>query len=327
MSGKVRLGVHIRPLLRQDLLAVSHLIAEAFTVGRREEGYAEAHVPPCRVEMLEMYLATTPQGCMIAERGATAVGVAFSHVYGTTGWIGPVAVAAQWQGRGIGTQLTQQCVEFLRSARCTTIGLETMPRSYRNLGFYVKLGFLPQQLTCELVRPIGDQPAPQFATGLRLRRFSHEAGGGEWSFLGRAAELVSAVAEGTDYGPLIRQTSAFRFGDSFLLERNGQAAALAVVHTEPYFVGQKRNLARLVVAVVPEEQREELFPALLGILEVYAQQQELDLLCIRVPASSYWALRWAVDHGFRIVHSDLRMTLEGHPERLKGGAVHLNRWE
>lgn len=327
MSGVVRLGVHIRPLLRQDLLPISRLIAEAFTLGRREEGYAEVHVPPCRVEMLEMYLSTTPPGCMLAERGTTAVGVAFSHVYGSTGWIGPVAIAPQWQGRGVGSQLTQQCVDFLRSARCTTIGLETMPRNYRNLGFYLKLGFLPQQLTCELVRPVAGQDAPQLASGMRVRRFSQEAGQGEWSFLGRAAELVSEVAEGTDYGPLIRQTSAFRFGDSFLLERDDQPAALAVVHTEPYFVGQKRNLARLVVAALPEEQREELFPTLLSLLEVHAHQQELDLLCIRVPASSYWALRWAVEHGFRIVHSDLRMTLEGYPERLRGGAVHLNRWE
>jgi predicted N-acetyltransferase YhbS len=327
MRASVRLGVSIRPLLREDLLPVSHLIAEAFTLGRREEGYAEVEVPPCRVEMLEMYLSTTPPGCMVAERGNAVVGVAFSHVYGSTGWIGPVAVAPQWQGRGVGTQITQRCVDFLRDAGCATIGLETMPRSYRNLGFYLKLGFLPQQLTCELVRPVADMVASTMATGVRVRRFSQETEQGGWSFLGRALELTNSVAEGTDYGPLIRQTCLFRFGESFLFERNGQALALAVVHTEPYFVGQKRTLARLVVGVVAEEQRGVLFPTVLGLLGVFARQEDLDLLCIRVPASSSWALRWAVDHGFRIVHSDLRMTLEGFPERVKGGAVHLNRWE
>ncbi|MDZ7337726.1 MAG: GNAT family N-acetyltransferase [candidate division KSB1 bacterium] len=323
----MKLGVNIRPLLRQDLEPISHLIAEAFTYGRQEDGYAEVQVPPCRVEMLDMYLSTSPPGCMVAERGGRLVGVAFSHVYGSTGWVGPVAVAPQAQGRGVGTELMRRTVEFLRGAGCTTIGLETMPRSYRNLGFYLKLGFLPQQLTCELVRPVGEDTSPPASEAYHVRMFSQEAGQGVWSFLGRAAELANVVAEGTDYAPLIRQTAAFRFGETLLWEQDGQNLALAVVHTEPYFVGQKRNLARLVVAAIPEQWREKLFPAMLAQLEEYASREVLDLLCLRVPANSHWALRYALTHGFKIIHSDLRMTLEGYPERVRGGAVHLNRWE
>ncbi len=325
--ARVTLGVRIRPLLRQDLVAVSHLLAEAFTCGRQEDGYAEVQVPPCRTEMLEMYLAMSPPGCMVAERGRTTVGVVFSHLYGATGWIGPVAIAPHVQGQGVGSELMRRTLDFLRGAGCTTIGLETMPRSYRNLGFYVKLGFLPQQLTCELLRPVGERPSGRPPKGLLLRRFGREAGEGVWSFLGRAAELANAVAQGTDYAPLIRQTAAFHFGDTFLWERNGEGMALAVVHTEPYFVGQKRNLARLVVAAIPEQRREELLPTVVLELEAYARREVLDLLCLRVPANSHWALRWTLDHGFKIVHSDLRMTLDGYPERVKGGAVHLNRWE
>jgi predicted N-acetyltransferase YhbS len=320
-------GVNIRPLLRQDLVPISRLIAEAFTTGREEDGYADIHVPPCRIEMLEMYLSTTPPGCIVAQRGDTAVGVAFSHLYGTTGWIGPIAVAPQWQGRGVGTQITRHSVDFLMNSGCATIGLETMPRSSRNLGFYLKLGFVPQQLTCELIRPVARAGATELRAGIQVRRFSQEDEHGSWSFLGRAAELANGVAEGTDYAPLIRQTRTFRFGETFLLERNGSALALAVVHTEAYFMGQQRNLARLVVGVVPEQWREELFPALVNLLEVHARREELELLCLRVPANSHWALRWALNHGFKIIHSDLRMTLEGYPERVKGGAVHLNRWE
>ena len=142
----------IRLLKRKDLEKTNHLLVSAFTEGRKEDGYADTQINLCHIKMLEMYLSFCPNGCFTLVEKGEILAAAFSHVLGSTGWIGPIAVAPAFRGKKLGEQITRHCIDFLKSKKCSTIGLETMPRSYWNLGFYINLGFRPQQLTCELTR-------------------------------------------------------------------------------------------------------------------------------------------------------------------------------
>src|SRR4029079_8151214 len=78
--------------------------------------------------------------------------VAFNiaHRSGTEGWMGPLAVRPDWQGSGLGKEIVRSGMAWLRAQGAAVIGLETMPRTMDNIGFYSKLGFLPTRLTLTL---------------------------------------------------------------------------------------------------------------------------------------------------------------------------------
>ncbi len=61
--------------------------------------------------------------------------------------MGPLAVRPDLQGHGVGERIVREGLEWLGAHGATRIGLETMPRTIDNIGFYSRLGFLPGHLT------------------------------------------------------------------------------------------------------------------------------------------------------------------------------------
>ena len=80
--------------------------------------------------------------------------VAFNMVHrsGVEGWMGPLAVRSDHQGSGAGKEIVRRGIDWLKVHGATTIGLETMPRTMDNIGFYSRLGFVPGHLTVTLQR-------------------------------------------------------------------------------------------------------------------------------------------------------------------------------
>ena len=86
------------------------------------------------------------------------------HRSGTEGWMGPLAVRPDRQGEGLGRQIVQAGIEWLRGQGATTIGLETMPRTVDNIGFYSRLGAgagAPHRHADPRCRRGGPGPAPR----------------------------------------------------------------------------------------------------------------------------------------------------------------------
>jgi len=143
---------------KSDLHRVNLILSKSFTQGRIEDGYKESRVPLVRIQFLEMYLAACAAGCYVLEVNGQIVAYAFSRLWGTVGWIGPLAVIPEFQGQALGKEMVLTCVDFLKESGAQTIGLETMPRSYKNIGLYSRLGFLPQSLTVEMTRTVYPKP-------------------------------------------------------------------------------------------------------------------------------------------------------------------------
>ena len=61
--------------------------------------------------------------------------------------MGPLAVRQDYQAVGIGKEVVRRGIEWLKDSGATVIGLETMPRTLDNIGFYSSLGFVPGRLT------------------------------------------------------------------------------------------------------------------------------------------------------------------------------------
>jgi len=308
----------------KDLPRINSLLSEAFTHGRITDGYAEVYIPMMRLQMLQMYLSTCPDGCFLIQDSGIILAAAFSHVFGKTGWIGPIAVRPHVENKGFGKEVTEKCIAYLKNQKCTTIGLETMPRSYRNLGFYTKLGFTMQQLTCELSRPVKSNPLTTKANELNLESYNKHTND---VFLEKIQHLLHSNHIDDDYSSFIIGTHKYSFGDTFLLLNKKTPIGFVIVHSKPYSTAEDSILLRINTLFLNNSADDSLLDAVIWHCEEFARSRSLSNLCVRVPSNNLRTMQRLVSHNFKIIHSDLRLTLENYDEIIKPNVVHLSRWE
>ena len=87
-------------------------------------------------------------------RGEDVAAFNVAHYAGREGWMGPLAVRPDRQGTGVGKAVVRAATEWLIARGVTTLGLETMPRTPENIGFYARLGFAPGYLTVTLTNEL-----------------------------------------------------------------------------------------------------------------------------------------------------------------------------
>lgn len=86
-----------------------------------------------------------PLGCVCIEEGGKLIATGFALSCGNVGWIGPMEVSPEHQGKGYGTQLLLSLETYLSSRGCKAVGLETMKDISRNLDFYTRAGYVAEQ--------------------------------------------------------------------------------------------------------------------------------------------------------------------------------------
>jgi len=202
-----------------------------------------------------------------------------------------------------------------------------MPRSYRNLGFYGKMGFVPERLTVCLTEEVFSHPAsPEYEPRASGRYFGQLSEPERETFLERARHVAAQVCEGLDYTSLIIGTWEHHYGDSAIFTSEC-GEALAIGHTEPYAADEERHVLRVVACVVRPPASPEFIDSLLASLRDWARREFLGHLNFWVPTAQLGAFRYLLARNFRVVHSDLRMTLDGYPLVTQPGGWLLDKWE
>src|SRR3954464_14257970 len=131
-----------------DIGELNQVFSDSFTERYRRDGMVGVRVPFLNPTIWRYAIEDADDGAMLwrDDRGHI---VAFNMVHrsGTEGWMGPLAVRTEYQGSGTGKEIVTRGVEWLKAQGATVIGLETMPRTMDNIGFYSRMGFLPGRLT------------------------------------------------------------------------------------------------------------------------------------------------------------------------------------
>lgn len=318
---------NIRTMHSKDLNAVNALLSKAFTQGREDDGYKITQVPMCRPEFLEMYLESCRDGCFVIEEKDKLIACAFSHVWGKVGWIGPIGVTPMSHLQGFGKQITKRCIEYLQQKGCTTIGLETMPRSYRNLGLYGKLGFVPGELTVDMMRQVSAYSGTSAKSPYRVVRYSTCSEAVKKEFLKRARNFVQRLDPSLDYSILIQLAEKFNYGESLLMIKDSATIALGITFSGPTYSDEKHGVLKVIALTAHLQMPDSYLPFLIHDFEHLAREQFLDYLLLRVPTQCIRAFKYLLKDKFRIIHSDLRMTLEGYPKVDYSKYIHIDRWE
>ena len=302
----------------EDIAALNQVFSDAFTERYRRDGMVGVRVPFLNPAIWRYAIEDAGSGAMLwrGERGEI---VAFNvaHLSGIEGWMGPLAVRLEHQGSGIGKEIVRAGIEWLRQHRAEVVGLETMPRTMDNIGFYSNLGFRPGRLTFTLTLEAvaADRPAPLLG---RL------AGGERTRTIDECRALVQSLAPGYDFTRELTLTDELALGDTVLLRAGTDLAGFALCHTVPLVEGRIREELRVLKMVLA---REEDLDAMVRLLVDFARRSGTRRVAFRVQGEYQSVYARLVALGARVRWTDLRMTLPGLEETKPGRGVVFSNWE
>ena len=301
-----------------DIDELNQVFSDSFTERYRRDGMVGVRVPFLNSTIWRYAIEDAAEGAMLwrDDRGRIA---AFNMVHrsGTEGWMGPLAVRTELQGGGTGKEIVTRGVEWLKSQGASVIGLETMPRTMDNIGFYSRLGFLPGRLTITstLEAAYSDTPA---------RLMSRLPAAARADAMGECRALVERLLPGYDYSREINLTHELSLGDTVLLYDDDRIVGFALAHTAPLVEGRSREELRVLKLVLEDDSR---FDELVRATSDFARRSGTRRVALRVQGEFLRAFQRVIALGAHVRWTDLRMSLVDHEERAPERGLVLSNWE
>jgi GNAT superfamily N-acetyltransferase len=306
-----------RPTLR-DIDSLNRVFADAFTDRYSRDGLVGVRVPQLNTLVWRYALEDAGDGSMVW-RDTDGHMVAFNmvHLSGTEGWMGPLAVRPDRQGEGLGSLMVRTGIDWLRSQGATTIGLETMPRTVDNIGFYSRIGLVPSHLTVTLVHDVPRRPGGVAET--------LSAAGSAWdSRLDECRRLADKVLPGVDFTRELALTHDLGIGDTTLVREGNSLSGFALWHSTPLAAGRPKDELRVLKVVAANS---SAFERLLQALQLSALSERVTRIAIRCQTEFSAAYLRLVELGYRVHWTDLRMLLQGYPQRTPSEGILMSNWE
>ncbi len=302
-----------------DIEGLNRLFSDAFTERYRRDGLAGVRVPFLNPAIWQYAIQDADDGALIWRDGRGEL-IAFTMVHrsGSEGWMGPLAVRPDRQGQGLGREVVRAGVEWLQAAGVRTIGLETMPRTIENIGFYAGLGFLPGPLTITLQRRDPRRRGPLTSRLSECDATRRDA------VLADCRALGMAVADGVDFTRELALTLSLQLGDATLLrDATGRLRAFALWHTAALAQGRAPEELR-VLKLAAEDVASAM--ELLAAVEREAAALGLPVVAVRCQGAQRELFAALVAEEYRVHWTDLRLIYTGHDEAPTHGVL-LSNWE
>jgi GNAT superfamily N-acetyltransferase len=303
----------------RDIDGLNRVFAEAFTDRYRRDGLIGVRVPQLNPLVWRYALLDAGDGAMVwrDEHGDVAA-FNVAHLAGAEGWMGPLAVRPDRQGTGVGKTIVRTAADWLIERGVATLGLETMPRTPENIGFYARLGFTPGFLTITLTNEIATrgQPVPVL--------LSRRSGDDKESAMQAARRLVGDLVPGIDFSREILLSAELGLGDTSLVEGDDGLDALALWHSAPLADSRTRDEVRVLKLAARDD---AAFDAAIAGVEAAAARAGIRRIAVRCQSRYDDAFQRLIARGYRVRWTDLRMTFEGYPEQHARRGVVFSNWE
>jgi len=277
-----------------DLEEVAALSDEAFIAVIASLSGRSLERPFFPLPGLALRREADPEGCLVAFDDGALAGTLFSVARGTLAWFGPLAVATDRQGRGVGQALVAECIARWSPRGVRLMGLETFPTSGFHLHLYAKFGFRPswvgfqvkKQLDAATTGPLAEPAPPLQHPAVPLPDLDYLYPG------------FDATAE-------VRAILARKAGRVFATDRS-----LAIVLLDGAFHVTADD-AFVPLLVAPDR---DAYLSLVAAAEEAARAAGKRAIAIRLSGSSWGAFQALAARGYRAGSSALRMKAGENPD-------------
>ena len=303
----------------REIPSLNAVFSEAFTERYRKDGMVGVRVPHLNPAIWKFAITDAEEGAMIWRNARDGI-AAFNMVHhsGIEGWMGPLAVHPDFQGQGLGKMIVSSGVEWLKARGAKVIGLETMPRTMDNVGFYSSLGFDPGHLTLTVTLEAarsGIQSTLMSSLGAHERVLA----------LRQCRQLLEQIVPGYDFTREMVLTGQHELGDTVFVRKGNEIVSFAVCHSAPLVEGRATEEMRVLKMVARGEAE---FDQLVTQLCAYARTKGGRRVAIRVQGQYTNVYRRLMARGARVRWTDLRMSVHDHPEsQPASGGIVLSNWE
>lgn len=303
----------------REIASLNAVFSEAFTERYRKDGMVGVRVPHLNPAVWKFAIADAEDGAMIWRNARDGI-AAFNMVHrsGVEGWMGPLAVHPDYQGQAIGKMIVSSGVEWLKGHGARVIGLETMPRTMDNVGFYSTLGFVPGHLTVTVTMEAA-RAGIQSTTVSSLNPHERELS------LRQCRALLEQLSPGYDYTREILLTAQHDLGDTIFVRKGFDVLSFAICHSVPLVEGRATEEMRVLKMVAKSEAD---FDHLVTQLCAHARVRGARRVAIRVQGQYSSVYRRLIGRGARVRWTDLRMSLHEFSEaKPANGGIVLSNWE
>jgi hypothetical protein len=197
------------------------------------------------------------------------------------------------------------------------IGLETMPRTMDNIGFYSRLGFQPGRLTLTTTIDAAYTDEP-------VRLLSRLSPTSRADAIAECRALIDRVLPGYDHTREIELTADLSLGDTVLWYDGDRIAGYALAHTVPLVEGRSREELRVLKLVLDDETR---FVDLARAVADFARRSGTRRVALRMQGEFLSAYQRLIALGGHVRWTDLRMSLTGFTEQPPRSGLVLSNWE
>jgi GNAT superfamily N-acetyltransferase len=302
----------------EDHASLNHVFSEAFTERYRRDGLVGVRVPFLN-PVIWRYAIEDANGGALIWRDEHEEIAAFNivHCSGREGWMGPLAVRPDAQSAGLGKEIVRTGIEWLTAANAATIGLETMPRTMDNIGFYSSLGFAPGRLTITVTVDAASGEVPPAMFGRLSAKDKADV-------LAECCALAQSVLPACDFTREIALTDSLGLGETVLFREKGRITGFALCHTVPLVEGRTREETRVLKLVLSSPTG---LAAAVSRLADVARRNGTRRVAFRVQTEYLRAYQQLIAMGGRVRWTDLRMTLAGYPEGVAETGLLWSNWE
>ena len=302
----------------RDIESLNRVFAEAFTDRYSRDGLVGVRVPQLNTLVWRYALEDAGEGAMVwRDAEGQMVGFNMVHRSGSEGWMGPLAIRPDRQGEGLGSSMVRTGIDWLRSQGATTIGLETMPRTVDNIGFYSRIGLVPGHLTVTLVHDVPRRPVGSVellsAAGPRFEERLEEC-----------RLLADRILPGVDFTRELALTRDLEIGDTTLVREGAVLTAFALWHSTPLAAGRTKDELRVLKLVAATGQA---FERLVQAVQLSAAHERVNRVAIRCQSEFTQVYLKLVALGYRVHWTDLRMLLQDYPQRAPRQGILMSNWE
>jgi len=303
------MAVVIRNMKVEDIVDVKSVDLVSWNDLMEKSYGLKMKLSPRTDEGLLSFLHSDMGGAFVAaEEYAGIVGLVFSHVWGATGWVGPLSILPSYQAKGLGKELLKYSLRYLEDQQCVDIGLETMPENATNLGMYMKVGLRNEGLVVIFAKKLEKHELEDEPSGnISVERFSESSV--QDHMRSQIRSISSALRLGLDYTKEVELTQKYSAGDTIMATSQGKVAGFSIVHTVPKRMNKPAAGIR-VLAVDPKAKGDVLEP-LLAASELLAADAGMSEISVAVPATCRRAVDSIFSRGYVVIHSFERLMWMG----------------